>query len=141
MTPSTGLKQGTTVKVTAGGLPAGLDVGIVQCDQIYGTSFGGILSDCPALTYATTSAAGTLSVQVRVVERTEGEVRLELKSPVDARVFGGALTLVVRVPPGWQEAEVTQGARKMVVPAVRGEVRFDAVPGAEAIRLVGRLQR
>lgn len=70
VSPTTGLTQGSTVRVRGEGLPAGVEVAVVECDMIFDDDFGGSLGDCPALATPTTSATGTVTVDVRVVSVT-----------------------------------------------------------------------
>ena len=70
VSPMTGLEEGTTVTVKGTGLPAGVDVAIVQCDFLWAASDDDDLSDCPGLATQRSTAGGTISTQVQIIATT-----------------------------------------------------------------------
>lgn len=77
------------------------------------------------------------SAEVRVLERNDLSIRLELTSKADPRFYDFPLTLVARVPADWQGASVTQGDQTTVVEIENGAIRFEALPGAHPIKMEG----
>ena len=55
---------------------------------------------------------------------------MSLACKADPALYDHPLTLVTRVPAGWKQCQVTQGKAKSTVPAVQGEIQYDARPGA-----------
>lgn len=75
------------------------------------------------------------SAGVKVLESNAHGLRLELKCQADPKLYDLPLTLVARVPAAWKQAGVTQGGKTTVVEVVDGAIRFDAVPGGEAVEV------
>lgn len=76
-----------------------------------------------------------VGAEVRVVEATDKRITLNLTSKADAQLYDFPLTLVTQVPAVWQKCQVVQGTKKTSVAVVNGAVKFEALPGAEAITL------
>lgn len=98
VSPTTGLRNGTSVTVSGAGLPADVAVDVIECDTVYPDDWGGLLQACPALTTVTSSGTGTLTASVDVVELT---YRQEFSDtvPVDCRDDGCKIFL------RWQDAD------------------------------------
>ncbi len=73
------------------------------------------------------------SAEVKLLEATGQRLLLELTSKADAQLYDFPLTLITQVPAKWQQCQVTQGARKSVVTALKGALQFEALPGDEPI--------
>ncbi len=73
------------------------------------------------------------AAEVKVVEATERQIRVELTCKADAKLYDYPLTLVTQVSAEWKRCEIVQGANKAVVTAAGGMVRYDAVPNAGVI--------
>ena len=61
--PSTGLTTSSVVHLAASGLPAGIEVDVIECN-VPTTDTGEGLQGCPALTSLTTSTGGTLALDL-----------------------------------------------------------------------------
>jgi hypothetical protein len=75
------------------------------------------------------------TAEVKILKKGDDRIQLALTCQADAKLYDQPLTLIVRVPAGWQKCAVAQGERKATVEVVRGEARCDAVPGASPITL------
>jgi len=75
------------------------------------------------------------SAEVKVVEASDKHIRLSLSSKADPELFDAPLTLVTQVPAAWTKVEVTQGPAKSIVAVAKGAAMFDALPGADEIKL------
>ncbi len=73
--------------------------------------------------------------EAKVIEVGAARIRVALTSKADPALYDLPLTLVTRVPAAWKQCQVTQGKAKATVAAARGEVRYDAWPGAEEITI------
>ena len=73
--------------------------------------------------------------EVKALEAGGAKIRLALSCKADPAFYDLPLTLATRVPAAWKQCQVTQGKTKTTVPAVQGEVRYDARPGAEEITI------
>jgi peptidoglycan/xylan/chitin deacetylase (PgdA/CDA1 family) len=73
--------------------------------------------------------------EVKTLQDGGSKIRLALSCKADPMFYDLPLTLVTRVPAGWIQAQVTQGARKAIVAVIKGEIRFAAVPGAGEITI------
>jgi hypothetical protein len=71
--------------------------------------------------------------EVKSLEAGGAKIRLALSCKADPVFYDLPLTLATRVPPAWKQCQVTQGKTKTTAPAVQGEVRYDARPGADEI--------
>jgi hypothetical protein len=69
------------------------------------------------------------SAQVRVIEATDGRIRLDVTSGKDPALYDLGLTLRTQVPPSWLAVEVTQGTVTFRHRVEYGCVRYEAVPG------------
>lgn len=75
------------------------------------------------------------SAEVKVLEAGGAQVRLKLSCKADPQLYDMPLTLITQVPASWQKVQVAQGAKSSVVPASNGTIKYDALPGEEAIVL------
>ena len=75
------------------------------------------------------------AAKVEVVEQGLKQIRVQLRSEVDAKTYDAPLTLITQTPAEWKAVEVTQGTRTTKVTASSGEVKYDAWPGMEPIVL------
>lgn len=75
------------------------------------------------------------SATVRVLESGAQRIRLECACAADPQFYDLPLTLVTRVPPDWKRGVVTQGTNTATVAVENGALRFEAVPGADPIRI------
>ncbi len=82
------------------------------------------------------------TAEVRVLESSNRQMRLELLCKADPKLYDFPLTLVTRVPDEWKQCQVAQGANTEVVLTSDGLIRYDAVPNAGpiTIRPVGSQQ-
>ena len=74
--------------------------------------------------------------QLKELVSNDSEVRVSLTSSTNPELYDLPLTLSTKVPAAWKACVVTQG--KTVsgpIPVSAGEVRYDALPGAEEIRI------
>ncbi len=71
------------------------------------------------------------SASVKVLESTEKQIRLRLSSKADPDFYDAPLTLVTKVPAGWQNVRIGTS----IVKAAHGAVQYDALPGSEIITL------
>jgi peptidoglycan/xylan/chitin deacetylase (PgdA/CDA1 family) len=71
--------------------------------------------------------------QVKLLEASDKNIRLELKSAADAALYDLPLTLVTQVPDDWAKCQITQGTNKTEATAANGALKFDALTNAEAI--------
>lgn len=69
------------------------------------------------------------SAEVRTLENSASAIRLSLTDKADPQLYDAPLTLVVGVPAGWSQCQVTQGTARSVVPVKDGAAHFDALPG------------
>jgi len=69
------------------------------------------------------------------MQATDQQIQVALKSEADPQLYDFPLTLVTAVPAAWQACDVTQGKNKTTVTVQNGEVRYDALPGADPIVL------
>jgi len=82
--------------------------------------------------YATERKAAELKELVS----TDTEIRVSLTSGTDPKLYDLPLTLSTKVPAAWKSCVVTQGKTVSApLPVADGEVRYDALPGAEEIRI------
>lgn len=75
------------------------------------------------------------SAKVDVLEATDKQIRLELKSATDPELYDLPLSLVTQVPPAWKYAQVVQGKSKNIVTIANGQILFEAVPNSAAVLL------
>ena len=76
-----------------------------------------------------------VGAKVEVSESSADRIRLRLTSAADARLYDQPLTLSTRVPPAWKTCRVEQGTISTNAAVADGLVRYDALPGADEIRL------
>ncbi len=81
--------------------------------------------------YATERDAATVSV----ASSTAAKISLTLTCTADAKLFDRPLTLVTTVPADWTTCSIDQGTRHAEASASGGTVRYEAMPGSEAIVL------
>jgi peptidoglycan/xylan/chitin deacetylase (PgdA/CDA1 family) len=72
---------------------------------------------------------------VKVLAETSHEIRLELTSAADPKLYNHPLTLSTKVPAAWKAAKVAQGTANAEVPVKDGAVQYSAVPGGGEIVL------
>lgn len=75
------------------------------------------------------------TAKVTTLQADARGIRLQLTCAADPALYDHPLTVVARVPTSWTRCSVTQGATTTTVAAADGTVRFDAVPGPDAIEL------
>ena len=75
------------------------------------------------------------AAKVRTAQAGPDAVKLELTCTADPNFYDLPLTLVTRVPAGWRQCRIVQGARTATVAPVNGAVQFDALPNGEPITL------
>jgi peptidoglycan/xylan/chitin deacetylase (PgdA/CDA1 family) len=73
------------------------------------------------------------SAELKVLEAGDKQVRLSMTCKADPKLHDAPLTLIVKVPAGWDKCEVAQGKQKAAVTAADGVVRFPALPGSDEI--------
>lgn len=93
-----------------------------------------ITGHIPAHQYATQRDAAS----VRVLTRTDKEIRVELSCTADPRWYERPLTLVTTVPAGWTDCLVRQGNVSTPARAADGHLRYDARPGTVPISITRR---
>lgn len=69
------------------------------------------------------------------VASTPKRIQISLTSQADPALYDLPLSLATRVPSGWTQASVQQGASRVTVPVVDGIARYEALPGAGDIIL------
>ncbi|CAN5769405.1 hypothetical protein BH11VER1_BH11VER1_10330 [soil metagenome] len=79
--------------------------------------------------YATERDAAT----VKVVSKDAAKMTLSLTSTADPKFYDQALTLMTTVPADWKNCRVEQGKNRVETAVQNGTVRYDALPGSEAI--------
>lgn len=75
------------------------------------------------------------SASVKILEATDQTIRLDLTASADPKLFDLPLTLVIKTPPSWKKAKVTQGDQSTTVDVREGFIRFQAVPNSGPVRL------
>ena len=75
------------------------------------------------------------TASVKVLQSNATLIRLEVTSQADPAFYDLPLSLDTKVPASWKKCVVSQGAAKVEVPVVDGEVRYDATPGAGPVSL------
>lgn len=75
------------------------------------------------------------SAAVKVVQKDNAGIRIELTATTDPALYNFPLTLSTKVPADWTECVVEQGTTKSTITARDGAVKYDAVPGAGEIRI------
>lgn len=73
------------------------------------------------------------SAEIKVLESDDSKVRVSLTCAADPTYYDLPLSVAVEVPASWKDCKVTQGSQSLQVRAAGGEVRFDALPGADEI--------
>lgn len=74
-------------------------------------------------------------VQVKSELSGKDTITVEFSHLPDPTFYDLPLTLATTVPAEWKSCTVTQGARSSTVPAVAGEVKYDALPGGGTVQL------
>ncbi|MFA6180318.1 MAG: polysaccharide deacetylase family protein [Candidatus Methylopumilus sp.] len=75
------------------------------------------------------------SAEVRVLEASNHNIKLELTTKADPEFYDYPLTLITNVPKSWKQASRTQGDKVTVLPVENGTIKFDAIPGAGVISI------
>ncbi len=75
------------------------------------------------------------TAEIKTLEAKPAEIRVELTSKMDPKLYDMPLTLSTAVPGDWKNCTVTQGAAKTTVPVRDGAVQYSALPGGGAITL------
>lgn len=73
--------------------------------------------------------------EVKVLASEPKQIRLQLHTTADPKLYDQPLTLATKVPADWRRVEVTQGKAKVTVAVVDGIVTYDALPGTQEITL------
>lgn len=90
-----------------------------------------VRGDMPIHKYATERATAKATVS----SATDQRIELSLASQADPALYDQPLTLQTRVPAGWTRCRVTQGEHQISCTPSQGMVRYEAIPGAQVIRL------
>jgi hypothetical protein len=78
------------------------------------------------------------TASVQILEASEAQIRLELISAKDTRLYDHPLTLQTQIPDGWKTVRVTQNGIALENTVATGVVQFDALPGKGGIRIEER---
>ncbi len=77
------------------------------------------------------------SASVKVLEASDRQIRLELSSKVDPKLYDLPLTLTTQAPKQWQKAKVTQGEQTVEAAVKEGVVQYQALPNGGVVTLSG----
>lgn len=88
-----------------------------------------ITNHIPAHQYATERDGAT----VKVIAKDATKLSLNLTCTADAKFYDHPLTLMTNVPADWKNCSVDQGKKHVEATVNNGVVRYDALPGGEAI--------
>lgn len=100
-----------------------LDGLVARADQVW------VTSHIPAHQYATERDGASVTVTGKDAKR----LTLTLASSADPKWYNQPLTLVTTVPAGWTACTIDQGKRHAEATVKDGAVRYEALPGGEAI--------
>jgi hypothetical protein len=80
------------------------------------------------------------SAEAKVLETNDQQIKIDLTSKADTKLYDHPLTLTTSVPEAWKRCTVTQGRRKIPHGVKSEAVRYDAVPNAGIITIEAALE-
>lgn len=78
------------------------------------------------------------TAQVKILESSPRQIRLQLTAKANPALYDQPLTLVTAVPPSWLQCQVVQGTRRSTVSVANGMVRYEAMAVADPILITPR---
>lgn len=73
------------------------------------------------------------TAELKVIEKTDKQIKLSLTTRADPALYNHPLTLSVKVPADWKTVQITQGDTQASAEVKDGAVIFDAIPGPTEI--------
>jgi len=75
------------------------------------------------------------NAKIKVLNAASQSVSLELTCTLDSELYNHPLTLKTQVPEAWKKAQIVQGKTTKSVPAEKGLITFEAIPGAGTVQI------
>lgn len=75
------------------------------------------------------------STKILISKTTASGMELRLQSSLDAEIYDTPLTLITQTPAAWNKVKITQAANTQIVQVASRQIKFDALPNNEAIKI------